>query len=135
MYSVDYAILHNVIIRYRQGNSMGYTIVPDPERTIEKFVPSLVHLRERENRFPLVPPACTHNNHWMYRCILPLDRLRTDTYMENGFILNENGGEHWSYMGPLMGVGGLCRMSILRNGNFASPFRLFSTMSHVEFKK
>ena len=28
-----------------------------------------------------------------------------------------------------------CRMSILRNGNVACPCRLFSPMSHVEFKK
>ena len=28
-----------------------------------------------------------------------------------------------------------CRMSILRNGNVTCPCRLFSPMSHVEFKK
>ena len=38
-------------------------------------------------------------------------------------------------LGPLMGVAGACRMSILRNGNVGCPCRLFSPMSHVEFKK
>ena len=37
-------------------------------------------------------------------------------------------------MGPLMG-GPQCRMSNLGNGNVACPCRLFSLMSHVEFKK
>ena len=36
--------------------------------------------------------------------------------------------------GPLMGDL-QCRMSILRNGNVASPYRLFFLVSHVEFKK
>ena len=36
--------------------------------------------------------------------------------------------------GPLMG-GPQCGMSILRNGNVACLCRLFSPMSHVEFKK
>ena len=37
-------------------------------------------------------------------------------------------------LGHLMG-GPQCRMSILRNGNVACLWRLFSLMSHVEFKK
>ena len=37
-------------------------------------------------------------------------------------------------MGPLMG-GPKFRMSVLRNGNVACLCRLFSSMSHVEFKK
>ena len=36
--------------------------------------------------------------------------------------------------GPLIG-GPQCRMRILRNGNVACHCRLFSPMSHVEFKK
>ena len=37
-------------------------------------------------------------------------------------------------LGPLMG-GPKCRMSILRNANVACLWHLFSSMSHVEFKK
>ena len=40
----------------------------------------------------------------------------------------------FQYFGPLMG-GPQCHMSILRNGNVAYHCRLFSPMSHFEFKK
>ena len=37
-------------------------------------------------------------------------------------------------LGPLM-EGPQCRMTILKDGNVACLCRLFSSMSHVEFKK
>ena len=38
-------------------------------------------------------------------------------------------------LGPLMGGGSPCCRSILRNGNVVYPCHLFSSMSHVKFKK
>ena len=47
-------------------------------------------------------------------------------------------GGHCYRLGALDGGGGggpQCRMSILRNGNVACLYRLFSSFSHVEFQK
>ena len=51
-----------------------------------------------------------------------------------GTISAAGGALSRSYCGALDG-GPQCRMSILRNGNVACHCRLFSPMSHAEFKK
>ena len=52
--------------------------------------------------------------------------------MAENTYLREGGGVEST--GALDG-GSRCRMSIFKNGNVACLCRLFSTMSHVEFKR
>ena len=50
-------------------------------------------------------------------------------------VCDPGGGGGGADKGPLMGGGAQCRMLILRIGNVTCLCHLFSTMSHVEFKK